>query len=276
MSLSLFACHPSVNTQRKVLDEVVDQQPARREAFEATLRVLDEHPEYVDEFFAQLLEHPPAMNRFLAINASGLDDPQYAALMARHLVRHPEPLTEVMQQALVAAKDKPESQQAIALAMEQQPELAAATVTSRPESVAAITRALVDSLQQRPEARQAFLAALRERRAQVSEILLSDPDVLTALMGELARRGADDEKVADLLRELAKDLTGLGGSGKGGDAAPAPGPACTAGVGGGRHRVAPASGPVEALRPRMDGSGGPEEPASACFWPARQRLSISS
>jgi hypothetical protein len=96
-------------------------------------------------------------------------------------------------------------------------------VTSRPESVSAVTRTLLDALQARPEARQAFLAALRERRAQVAEILLSNPDVLTALMGELARRGADDEKVADLLRELAKDLTGLGGSGKGGESAPAPG-----------------------------------------------------
>lgn len=223
MSLSLVACHPSVNTQRKVLDEVVDQQPARREAFEATLRVLDEHPEYVDEFFAQLLEHPPAMNRFLAVNASGLDDARYAALMARHLVRHPEPLTEVMVQVLLAAKDKPESQRAMALSMEKEPELTATTVTSRPESVSAVTRTLLDALQARPEARQAFLAALRERRAQVAEILLSNPDVLTALMGELARRGADDEKVADLLRELAKDLTGLGGSGKGGESAPAPG-----------------------------------------------------
>jgi hypothetical protein len=214
VSLALVACHPSVNTQRKVLDEVVDQQPARREAFEATLRVLDEHPEYVDEFFAQLLEHPPAMNRFLAVNASGLDDPQYAALMARHLVRHPEPLTEVMVQVLLAAKDKPESQQAMALAMEKQPALTANTVTSRPESVSAVSRGLLDALQARREARQAYLAVLRERRAQVAEILLSDPDVLTALMGEMARRGADDEKVAGLLRELAKDLTGLGGSGK--------------------------------------------------------------
>lgn len=223
VALSLVACHPSVNTQRKVLDEVVDTQPARREAFEATLRVLDEHPEYVDEFFAQLLEHPPAMNRFLAINASGLDDAQYASLMARHLVRHPEPLTETMVQVLIAGKDKPESQQAMALAMEKQPELTARTVTSRPESLGAVTRALVSVLQERPEARQAFLAALQERKTQVAEVLLSDPEVLTALMGELARRGADDEKVADLLRELARGLTGIGGGGKEGNGAQPPG-----------------------------------------------------
>jgi CRP-like cAMP-binding protein len=223
LALSLVACHPSVNTQRKVVGEVVDEQPARREAFEATLRVLDEHPEYVDEFFAQLLEHPPAMNRFLAINASGLDDPQYAALMARHLVRHPEPLTETMVQVLIAGKDKPESQRAMALSMEQQPELTARTVTSRPESVSAVTRALVGVLREQPEARQAFLAALQERKAEVAELLLSDPKALTALMGELARRGADDDKVAALLRELAKGLTGVGGGGREEGDAPLPG-----------------------------------------------------
>ncbi len=221
-ALSLAGCHPSVNTQKAVLEEVVDEEPARKKTFEATLRMLDEHPEYVDEFFALLLEHPPAMNRFLAINASGLDDPQYASLMARHLVRHPKPLTENMVQVLVAAKDKPEAQRAMALAMEQQPELAARTMTSRPETVSAVTRTLLDSLEERPEARQAFLAVLRERKAQVSEILLSDPETLTALMGEMARRGADDDKVAGLLRELAKGLTGLGGSGKDGDEAPPP------------------------------------------------------
>lgn len=221
-ALSLAACNPSVNTQRKVLDEVVDQQPARREAFEATLRVLDEHPEYVDEFFAQLLEHPPAMNRFLAVNASGLDDPQYAALMARHLVRHPEPLTETMVQVLIAAKDKPEAQQAMALAMEKQPALTSRTLTSRPAAVTATTRALLDALLERPDARAAFLAAIQERKAQAAELLLSDPETLTAVMGEMTRRGADDEKVGALLKELAKDLTGIGGGGK--EQAPPPQP----------------------------------------------------
>jgi CRP-like cAMP-binding protein len=219
-ALSLAACRPSVHTQRKVLDEVVDEQPARREAFEATLRVLDEHPEYVDEFFAQLLEHPPAMNRFLAVNASGLDDPQYAALMARHLVRHPGPLTEIMAQALLAAKDKPESQQAMAQAMEREPALTSRTLTSRPAAVTATTRALLDVLVERPEARAAFLAALQERKTQAAEVLLSDPETLTALMGELARRGADDETVAALLKELAKGLTGVGGGGKEGTPPP--------------------------------------------------------
>lgn len=213
-TLALVACRPNVNTQKAVLEEVVDNPSARRELFEATLRMLDEHPEYVDELFAQLLEHPPALNRFLAINASGLDDPQYAALMARHLVRHPEPLTEILIQALLAAKDKPESQRAMARAMERQPELTARAMTSRTSTVSITTRVLVDVLQANPEARKAFLEALRERKAQVAEVLLSDPDVLTELMGELAKRGANDETVAALLKEIAKGLTGIGGGGQ--------------------------------------------------------------
>jgi uncharacterized coiled-coil protein SlyX len=212
-AVALAACRPSINTRRALLDEVVDTEPSRRDTFEATLRVLDEHPEYIDELFKLMLEHPTTLNRFLAINASGLDDAQYAALMARHLVRHPEPLTEVMVQVLIAAKDKPEAQQAMALAMEKQPRLNAEALTSRSTAVSASTRALLEALLARPEARGAYLAVLRERKEQVAELLLSDAETMAALMGALAEQGVEDSALADQLRSLVEGLTGRGGSG---------------------------------------------------------------
>jgi hypothetical protein len=217
-ALSLVACRPSIHTRQTLLDEVVDNQPARWETFEATLRVLDEHPEYVDELFQQMLQHRPALNRFLAINASGLDDPQYAALMARHLVRHPRPLTEVMIQVLEAAKDKPEAQQAMALAMDRQAGLTAQTTASRTGTVVSSTRALLDVFSTDARARQAYLEVLQERKEQVAAILLSDPEALAAVMGAMAERGVKDSAVADQLRGLVEGLTGKGGSGQEGKA----------------------------------------------------------
>jgi hypothetical protein len=219
--LPLVACSPSVKTRRAVLDSALSTQPARQKSFEATLQVLDEHPEYVDELFQQLLEHPPALNRFLAVSVSGLKDPAFAALLARHLTRQPRSLTEVMVQVLEAGRDKPEAQQAMARSLEKQPELTAATITSRPSAVSATTGPLLDALQAHPESLKAFLTVLRERKELVTQQLLSDPGTLTALMGELAKHGVKDATVAAQLRELLHSVEAQGGGGQGGGT-PAP------------------------------------------------------
>jgi CRP-like cAMP-binding protein len=215
--LPLAGCIHStgVEPRRFLMDKAMKNEVERRELFEATLLVLDEHPEYVDQLFRMLLEHRSSLNRFLAINASGLDDPQYAALMARHLVRHPEPLTVMMIQALEAAKDNPEAQRAMALAMEQRAALTAQTYISRPSNVTISSMALIDVLQGAPEARQAYLTAMRERREQVAALLLSDPETLSAVMGAMAKQGVEDSSVARQLRSLVEGLTpGHGGSGQ--------------------------------------------------------------
>ncbi|WP_257448595.1 hypothetical protein [Archangium lipolyticum] len=142
--LPLAGCVHStgVEPRRFFMDKAMKNEVERRELFEATLRVLDENPEYVDQLFRLLLGHRSSLNRFLAINASGLDDPQYAALMAHHLVRNPEPLTEVMVQVLEAAKDEPEAQRAVLTAIRAQKEEVAAQLLSDPETLSAVMGAL--------------------------------------------------------------------------------------------------------------------------------------
>lgn len=214
-----------VEPKRYFMDKAMKNELERRELFEATLRVLDAHPEYVDEMFQLLLEHGTSLNRFLAINSSGLDDPQYAALMARHLVRHPAPLTQVMIQVQEAAKDKPEAQRAMALAMEQRAELTARSFVSRPSNVTTTSVALIDVLQDNPEARAAYLAAMRERKDAVAAILLSDPETLGAVMGAMAKQGVKDSSVARQLRTLMEGLeSGRGGSGQQGQDTQGPAP----------------------------------------------------
>ena len=214
--LPLVGCIHStgVEPRRFVMDKAMKNEVERRELFEATLQVLDEHPEYVDQLFRLMLEHRTALNRFLAINASGLDDPQYAALMARHLTRYPKSLTEVLIQNLEVAGDKPEAQRAMALAMERRAALTAQAVVSRPSNVNTATQALIEAVLDKPEARQAFLQALRERREQIATLLLADPQTLTAVMGAMAERGVEDSTLARQLRSLVDGLkSGRGGSG---------------------------------------------------------------
>lgn len=131
-----------VEPKRFFMDKAMKSESERREFFQATLLVLDEHPEYIDELFRQLLGHEKSLNRFLSINASGLDDPPYAALMARHLVRDPEPLTEIMVQTLEAAKDDPEARRAILKAMREQRERVADMLLSDPKTLEVVMGAV--------------------------------------------------------------------------------------------------------------------------------------
>ena len=144
--LSLAGCihGTGVEPKRYFMDKAMKVERERLELFQATLLVLDKHPEYIDELFQQLLGHEPALNHFLAINASGLDDPQYAALMGRHLVRYPESLTEVMVQTLDAAKDDPAAQKAILKSMRERRQLVAAMLLSDPETLEAVVGALAE------------------------------------------------------------------------------------------------------------------------------------
>lgn len=196
--LLLAGC--SVKQKKTLIAEALDEPGDRREAMEASLRVFDENPKYVDEMFRLMLEHPATLNRFLAVSASGLDDPRFAALMAKHLVRHPESLAEVFVQLLEAAKDAPEARRAMAGGMQQRPALVAETVLAKPEALTSTMVALVDALQRHPKAQPAFLAAMRERKDRISALLLSDKETLTALMGAVARQG--DDALGRELREL--------------------------------------------------------------------------
>lgn len=131
-----------VEPKRFIMDKAMKPELERREFFQATLLVLDEHPEYIEELFQQLLGHEKSLNHFLAINVSGLDDPPYAALLARHLVRDPAPLTEIMVQTLEAAKDDPEAQRAILSAMRRERERVADMLLSDPKTLEVVMGAL--------------------------------------------------------------------------------------------------------------------------------------
>src|SRR3954469_487245 len=69
-------------TKKEVAKTALDAMPKkeRLDSFEATSRVLDEHPEYVDEFYAEARKHPPLFDRFIMNAARDLKDKQYAEI----------------------------------------------------------------------------------------------------------------------------------------------------------------------------------------------------
>jgi hypothetical protein len=175
----------------------------RRELFEATLRALDEKPEYVDEFFALALEHPRTVDRFVENNAAHLHEPPLAAMTAEALVRYPAGLREVQVQTLDAARDKVAARRAIAQSIADRPKEAAAAITESSDAVDRSTRALVDAvLLARPEVRGGFLAAMRARKTSVARILTAEPDLALDLGRAFLGVTAKESGIADELRRL--------------------------------------------------------------------------
>ncbi|MBF5042405.1 hypothetical protein FGE12_08335 [Aggregicoccus sp. 17bor-14] len=220
--LAALATGCTTAQKKSLISTAIEDEGQRKQALEATIRVFDENPEYVDEMFKLMINHKTSLNRFLTVSASGLDDPQFAALMARHLVKEPKSLAEVFVQLLEASKDAPEARKAMAGAMMQRPGLVADTVLARPEALVPTMVAIVDALGRHPEAQGAFLQAMRERKDRISALLLSDKETLAAVMAAMARQGVKDNGFAQELRELfgAKDDRTQGGSG----GAPPPAP----------------------------------------------------
>ncbi len=107
----------TVGAKKALISTTMEPDDERLKAMEANLRILDEHPEYVSEMFRLMLEHPATLNRFLAVSASGLRDPKFAALQAKHLVKEPRSLQVAMVAIVDALQAAPEAQPAFLAAM---------------------------------------------------------------------------------------------------------------------------------------------------------------
>ena len=104
-ALLVTAC--GAGAQKPAIETVMSGDETRRESFEATLRILDEHPEYVDELYTATLRHPRTLDRFVQNMAKGLTNEDLARRTARSLADQPEAMKSMMR-ALVAEAQKDE------------------------------------------------------------------------------------------------------------------------------------------------------------------------
>jgi hypothetical protein len=166
--------------------------------------VLDEHPEYVDEFFAAARRHPRTLDRFMKNAASELERHEFARLVAKRLTESPRGLKQVLIATLDEASDEPPALRAVSEAMAERPQLAAIVVVQSDASLRRTLQALLHEVLKNPEARRSFLAALAENSDALAQIVAPNPEVLRALVKAWVevKLTKGEKEVAALLKAL--------------------------------------------------------------------------
>lgn len=206
-SIVLAGC--TATLQRPAIEAATANDEARAEAFEATLRVLDDNPRYVDEFFLLARKsHPPTLERFIENTAREARDPELATRLAARLVQHPASLEEIQVRTLEAAREEPDARAAMARAIQRVPEVGATAVAEHPDALRIVSRAAVEAILARPDARRAFLASMQDLAIPMADLLVDNPETLSALIEAVLERGGVG---------VVKDLVGEAVSGKDSD-----------------------------------------------------------
>ncbi|HZO12430.1 MAG TPA: hypothetical protein VFB62_04205 [Polyangiaceae bacterium] len=104
-------------SKESMLRSALEDPEERRDTMALTLKIFDEHPEYVDELFVQARGHQPTFDQLIKQAAVALEDPDFAAEVARKLSEHPKAVELITRAMLVEARDKPELRRAIATAI---------------------------------------------------------------------------------------------------------------------------------------------------------------
>ncbi len=160
--LTVVVAGCSTNAKKEITEAAMDDRGRRLEIMEATLRVLDENPRYVDEFFSLAMRHPRALDEFVAETAARLDDQALAERTARHLAAHPASLRRIMIETLDAAQRRPRARAAIADAIEARAHLAAGLLVDHPEQLAVVSEAIVEEALEHPDTRGKIKVLVKE------------------------------------------------------------------------------------------------------------------
>lgn len=193
LAVSSMAC--SAGAQKPALETAMKNDAQRAEALEATLRVMDENPAYVDELFAAAVRHPATLERFLENHARSLTNDELARMTAKHLAAHPPGLKHVMIKNLDELSDDPKAMTAVAEAMLERPQVSAMVIARKPEAVRALVTALIAEVRKNAEARAAFIQALHDNREPIADLAIANPELLGSLVKAFAARGAAQGKV---------------------------------------------------------------------------------
>jgi hypothetical protein len=158
----MLAAACSTSSKAEITDKAMADDERRQEILEATLRVLDDNPAYVDELFKKTLRHPRTLDRFLANTARGLSDRELAERVGAHLTQHPNGLRRVMIETLDAAQKRPDAQLAIVDAMEARAKIAAKYLVDQPEKLATVSEAIVQQAIDDPNTKEKMTKLVKE------------------------------------------------------------------------------------------------------------------
>jgi hypothetical protein len=203
--LVLFSiCGCSAGAQKPALQTAWSDASIRHASFEATLRVLDEHPEYVHEFLGQALTHDAALNAFLDDTAQRLEDDALSRRTAKFLAAHPKGLKQVLIATLDRVSDQPAGEDAAAQAMASRPQLAAIVITQREDALRPTLHQLVLEVSKNDRARRWFMQGMAENSEELTRLVVRDPEVLKAFLKAFGKVGLSKGKAE--LEALLKAL----------------------------------------------------------------------
>jgi hypothetical protein len=104
-------------SKESMLRSALEDPEERRDTMQLTLKIFDEHPEYVDDLFVLARGHEPTFDRLVQQAAVALEDPAFAAQVATKLANHPQAVELITRAMLVEARNSPELRRAIANAI---------------------------------------------------------------------------------------------------------------------------------------------------------------
>jgi hypothetical protein len=192
--LLLLGC--SAGAQKPALDTAWKDSKLRGESFEATLRILDEHPEYVPEFLEIAQHHESALEAILDDTARRLKDDGLARRNANHLAKYPDSLKQTLIAAFDRISGEPAALDGAAQAMAARPQVAAIVITQREDALRSTLRALVGEVMKNAKARQWFLRGMAENSPQLTALIAQDPEVMAAFAKAVANVGVAKGKEA--------------------------------------------------------------------------------
>lgn len=202
---SALAIHCGAGAKQQAIDKTLGAMSSeqRRSNFEDMARVLDERPEYVDEFYSVARVHEPMMRRFLQNAARDLKDAKLAALTAELLSNEPASLEQVLVQTIDASKPKPEARKAIDRAVAARADSMSDILTDSSATLEAVTRALLDVTSRKPKARETLKVAVEKQAAHVVAFAADNPKLMAAMTRPVLEAAIKDkDSLVRLLKEL--------------------------------------------------------------------------
>jgi hypothetical protein len=128
--LLLAAC-----SKESMLRSALEDSAERRDTMALTLKIFDEHPEYVVELFGLARGHERTFDQLVQQAAVALEDPAFAAEVAKKLSKHPKAVELMTRAMLVEARDKPELRRALAMAILSEGDVMQQIAAENPELV---------------------------------------------------------------------------------------------------------------------------------------------
>lgn len=184
------------------MSAALDNPKLRRESLEATLRVLDAHPEYVDDMFALTLQHPKTLNRFLQDTAAHLSDDAFARYTARRLADHPDGLRMILIATLDEVSDEQAPLQAVSQAIKERPQVAALAMIQREDTVRLTMRALMQEVEKNAAARRFFLLAVQDNSVPMAGAIAQDSKVMASMLRAFGKVGMHKQELEALIQAV--------------------------------------------------------------------------